>query len=97
MEQHEREVLEAELVSEPTTYPKEEPHKQDRVISFQQILLIILLIFILLFWFVNFNQVEVNLLFAKIQAPLVVIIFLSYILGSIITWLIQALKRNRNR
>lgn len=72
------------------------PVKKDTIISWKQILLIVLLIFIVIFMMFNFNEVEVNLLFAKIQAPLVVVIFLSYILGSLITWLMHALKRDRN-
>jgi|LFRM01.1.fsa_nt_gb uncharacterized integral membrane protein len=72
----------------------EEP-KKETYMSFKQILLIILIIFILVFMMLNFNQVEVNLLFAKIQAPLVVVIFLSYILGSLITWLMNALRKDK--
>ncbi|HHX52697.1 MAG TPA: DUF1049 domain-containing protein [Erysipelothrix sp.] len=72
----------------------EEP-KKETYITFKQILLIILIIFILVFMMLNFNQVEVNLLFAKIQAPLVVVIFLSYILGSLITWLMNALRKDK--
>lgn len=70
--------------------------KKDKVISWKQILLIALLIVLLLFMIFNFNQVEVNLLFGKIQAPLVIVIFLSYILGSLVTWLMNALKKDKN-
>lgn len=77
------------------TEPVEEIKKPDKVISWKRILLIILLIFILIFGFLNFDEVNVNLLFAQIKAPLVVVIFLSYILGSVITWLMNALKKDK--
>lgn len=89
MEENNRPVVQRDLENT-------RPVKKDTIISWKQILLIVLLIFIVIFMMFNFNEVEVNLLFAKIQAPLVVVIFLSYILGSLITWLMHALKRDRN-
>lgn len=74
---------------------EEAPKKKNTFITFKQILLIILVIFIIIFMMLNFTEVDVNLLFAKIQAPLVVVIFLSYILGSVITWLMHALKKDK--
>lgn len=75
--------------------PVDEP-KKETFITFKQILLIVIVLFILVFMLLNFNQVQVNLLFAKIEAPLVVVIFLSYILGSVVTWLMHALNRDRS-
>lgn len=74
-----------------------EAKKPDTIISWKQILLIILLIFILIFMLFNLNEVQVNLLFAQIKAPLFVVILLSYILGAIITWLMHALKRDKSK
>lgn len=74
----------------------EEPKRKKGIVidGIKKLCLIILVAMLLIFMTINFETTRVNLLFARIEAPLVVIIFLSFFLGVVITWIASALKRD---
>lgn len=74
-----------------------QPKEKDLFVTFKQILLGLVVLFFIVFMVLNFKQVEVNLLFAQIQAPLVIILLLCYMAGSLVTWLMGALKKPKNK
>ena len=61
------------------------------------IIIIVLLLFIITFAILNGEQVPINFGFAEVAAPIIIIIFISLLLGSILTLLVSTISTNRNR
>ncbi len=76
----------------PTSHYSPQPEKKPFRVTWKQILLIISLIIFTIFAVTNFAQIRVNLLIAEIEAPLVVIIVISFLVGMLVSWLMTTLK-----
>lgn len=76
----------------PTGHYSPQPERKPFRVTWKQILLIISLIIFTIFAVTNFAQIRVNLLIAEIEAPLVVIIVISFLVGMLVSWLMTTLK-----
>ena len=76
----------------PTSHYSPQPEKKPFRVTWKQILLIISLIIFTIFAVTNFARIRVNLLIAEIEAPLVVIIVISFLVGMLVSWLMTTLK-----
>ena len=76
----------------PTSHYSPQPEKKPFRVTWKQILLIISLIIFTIFAVTNFTRIRVNLLIAEIEAPLVVIIVISFLVGMLVSWLMTTLK-----
>ncbi len=77
----------------PTSHYSPQPEKKPFKVSWKQILLSISLVLFVIFAATNFAQIRVNLLIAEIEAPLVVIIVISFLVGMLVSWLMTTLKK----
>ncbi|MEZ5077312.1 MAG: LapA family protein [Solirubrobacterales bacterium] len=64
-------------------------------LSAKQWLLVACAILLLLFFALNFQTVQVSLIVAKVDMPLIVALVIAALLGALIAWLAPRLRRDR--
>lgn len=73
----------------------QQSNKPDKIISYKQIMMYVIIGLFLLFCLTNLAPVRVNLLFAQFNAPLVVVILVSAGVGVLVSWIFSTLKHNK--
>ncbi len=71
--------------------------RQDQGRGLKGWLLILGVVLLILFLVLNFQTVEVNLIFAKVDMPLVVALAIAALLGALVAWAIPRLRRDPRR
>jgi len=64
-------------------------------LSAKQWLLVACAILLLLFFVLNFQTVQVSLIVAKVDMPLIVALAIAALLGALVGWLAPRLRRDR--
>lgn len=72
---------------------KYKAYKPKRGPNWKLILGTILLAILTVFAFINWNAIEVNFLFTKVQVPLILIIIASFTLGAAVALLIESFRK----